>query len=334
MNIVQKFLNKKATLVLFLLIFFIAIITFSHKPAVPENDIEIVVDNLSVPWAIDFLPDGTLIFTEREGKVSTFNKKERKMVGEIRVSQRAESGLLGIAVDPNFNQNKFIYLYYTYEKNGFTYNKISRFFLGDKLNEEFVLLDNIPSAQYHDGGRIKFGPDGNLYATIGDATDPSSAQDIHSLAGKILRLHADGRAPIDNPFNNYVYSYGHRNPQGIDWNEFTGELYSAEHGPSRNDEINLIAKGGNYGWPEKCEDPSGRYIQPVRCYTEFTLAPSGIAFYKNELYVGGLRGTQLRRIVFDDNFNKIILEEELFSDIGRIRDVVEHDGYLYITTSN
>lgn len=292
---------------------------------------EVLVENLDTPWAIDFLPDGSMIFTERSGKVSILSKDELKVVGNIAVSERSESGLLGIAVDPEFIENRFVYLYYTHEKG----NRVSRFVLNKILEDEFILLDNIPSARFHDGGRIKFGLDGKLYITTGDATIPSSAQDINSLAGKILRMNKNGAIPDDNPFGNYAYSYGHRNPQGIVWHPISGDLYASEHGPTRNDEVNIIVKGRNYGWPYvECNEISDTYINPIRCYAEFTLAPSGIAFYKNDLYVAGLRGTQLRRIVFDEDYKTIISEEELFNDLGRIREVVEHNGYLYIATSN
>ena len=291
---------------------------------------EVLVENLDTPWAIDFLPDSRMIFTERLGRVSILDKNKLTVIKNIKVSEVDESGLLGIAVDPEFTQNKFIYLYYTHENGG----RVSRFILNETLEDEFILLDNIPNAQFHNGGRIKFGPDNNLYITTGDATIPSSAQVLDSLAGKILRINKNGSIPEDNPFGNYIYSYGHRNPQGIAWHPLTKELYSSEHGPTKNDEINIIMVGENYGWPDtECDEISSKYKNPIRCYSEFTLAPSGIAFYKNDLYIAGLRGKQLRRIVFDKT-GTITLEEELFNNLGRIREVVEHNGYLYIATSN
>ena len=148
-------------------------------------------------------------------------------------------------------------------------------------------------------------------------------------------MNKDGTIPTDNPFSSYVFSYGHRNPQGLAWHPATKQLYASEHGPTRNDEINFIVKGQNYGWPtEECDKASDKYTKPLRCYEEFTLAPSGIAFYNNDLYVTGLRGAQLRKIVLDKDYKTVINEEELFSELGRIRDVVEYNGYLYITTSN
>ncbi len=325
--------NMKKKLIIFLVITLIIIllIILIPKPIKQKGfRTEISVENLDTPWAIDFLPDDRLIFTERQGRVSILDNGNISVIANINVSEVSESGLLGIAVDPGFTKNKYIYLYYTHE-NG---NRVSRFILNNKLENEFILLDNIPNAQFHDGGRIKFGPDGKLYITTGDATIPSTAQDINSLAGKILRINKDGSIPEDNPFGNYVYSYGHRNPQGLAWHPITKQLFASEHGPTRNDEINIIMKGENYGWPiVQCTEISEQYINPIRCYSEFTLAPAGIAFYKNDLHVAGLRGIQLRKIVLDKD-GKISHEEELLTNLGRIRDVVEHNGYLYIATSN
>ena len=322
-----------AILIIIVVVFFISVKQPTEEGISSEFELEILVENLDTPWAIDFLPNGNMIFTERPGRVSIFDfdSREIRIVANIDVSEISESGLLGIAIDPNYANNHFVYVYYT-SNNG---NQVSRFeLINSELMNEVILLDNIPSARFHDGGRIKFGPNGKLYITTGDATDPSTAQDLNSLAGKILRINLDGTIPDNNPFGNYVYSYGHRNSQGIAWNS-NGELYSSEHGPSRNDEINIIVAGANYGWPNKCSEQEGiNDVKPIRCYTEFTLAPSGIAFYEGDLYVASLKGTQLRRIIFNEDYSKIIDEEELFSNLGRIREVVEHDGYLYIATSN
>ena len=295
-----------------------------------NSDFEILATNLEIPWAIDFLPDERLIFTQRPGEISILDNGKIKVVGKAG-SSYGEAGLLGIAVDPDFNKNKFVYLYYT-NNDG---NKISRFILNnDKLTEETVLLDGIRKSSNHDGGRLKFGPDGKLYATTGDALNPQSAQDINSLSGKILRMNKDGSIPEDNPFGNYIYSYGHRNPQGIAWHPKTGELFASEHGNFRNDEINLIVKGKNYGWPEiECDKTSKEVMSSIRCFDEFTLAPSGIAFYRDDLYVVGLRGEQLRKIALDENYN-VIKEEIIVDNLGRLREVVVHKGYLYISTSN
>lgn len=301
---------------------------------IDELDFEIIVENLDTPWAIDFLPDGNMIFTERPGNVNIvdFEEKERKIIAKISVAEISESGLAGIAVDPDFEENNFIYLYYTYEGNNNIWNRVSRFTLdNEELTDEKILLDNIPAARFHDGGRIRFGPDKRLYITTGDATLPSSAQDLNSVSGKILRMNKDTTIPADNPFGNYIYSYGHRNPQGLVWNE--NIMYAAEHGPTRRDEVNVIEIGKNYGWPTTCDEPSN-FENPIRCYTEFTLAPGGIAYHNNDLYVAGLRGTQLRKITLAEDGKTVVKEEELFSDLGRIREVVVHNDFLYIATSN
>jgi len=330
--------KKLISILIFILIIFLMFVLFNSENYKKDQGfgIETIVKNLDTVWAIDFLPSGEMIFTERPGRVNIydFNNGKNTIIAEIPITEISESGLAGVAVDPKFEENSFIYLYYTYEENGQVWNRVARFiFVNNKLNDEKILLDKIPAARFHDGGRIKFGPDGKLYITTGDATKPSTSQDINSLSGKILRMNQDGTIPENNPFGNYVYSYGHRNPQGIAWHPITKMMFSSEHGPTRNDELNIIVKGQNYGWPTECYESSD-YIDPIRCYTEFTLAPAGIAFYKNELYVAALRGSQLRRIFFDKDHRTIINEEELFSDLGRVRDVVENNGYLYIATSN
>lgn len=304
----------------------------SPQPTPAEGTTTILAENLDVPWAMDFLPNGTMIFTERAGTVNLLENNSTIKVADINVSQQTESGLLGVAVDPNFTENRYIYLYYTHDGG---VNRISRFVLDGSLENETVLLDDIPGGPIHNGGRLKFGPDGKLYATTGESGDENLAQNINSTGGKILRLNPDGTVPSDNPYGNYVYSYGHRDPQGITWNPSNGILYESEHGDTMNDEINIIVRGGNYGWPivQGNENQSG-YVSPIRVYTDFTLAPSGIAFYQDRLYVAGLRGSQLRVLNLSTDGKTVIGESVLISDLGRIRDVVEHDGYLYISTSN
>lgn len=291
----------------------------------------ILAENLNVPWAIDFLPNNTMIFTQRGGDVSLLNQDGSvKSVGRINVTAHGESGLLGVAVDPQFTQNKYIYVYYT-STNG---NRVSRFVLDGNLQNETVLLDNIPSNTIHNGGRIKFGPDGMLYITVGDAGNSSSAQDINSLSGKVLRMNKNGSVPSSNPFKNYVYTYGNRDPQGLTWST-NGTLYESEHGDTMNDEINILVPGGNYGWPIYQGNKTGTgFIAPLVVYVNYTLAPSGMAFFNNKLYVAGLRGSQLRQISLTDDGMGFTGQQALFTQLGRIREVVYHGGYLYIATSN
>lgn len=309
------------------------ILTYPYSTGPQTGETEILAENLNTPWSMDFLPNNTMIFTERGGKVNLlYENGSVENVANISTNQVSESGLLGVAVDPNFTENNYIYLYYTHD-NGI--NRISRFVLNRTLLNETIFLDNIPGGSIHNGGRLKFGPDGKLYVTTGDAGNPNIAQDLNSTGGKILRLNPDGTVPADNPYANYVYSYGHRNPQGLAWNPATGTLYASEHGSNRNDEINIIIKGGNYGWPLVEGNESGPgYISPLVVYTDFTLAPSGIAYYPNKLYVTGLRGTQLRVLTLSDDGKNVISESQLFTDIGRIRDVIVHKGIIYICTSN
>ena len=257
-----------------------------------------------------------------------------------------EGGLLGIAVDPDFEQNNYIYLYYTYNEFTTTLNKIVRYQVNDlTVTEDKVLIDGIPGASYHDGGRIQFGPDGKLYITTGDGGNPKLSQDLNSLGGKILRINSDGTIPDDNPWQDSpIYTIGHRNPQGIDWDE-SGNLVATEHGQSAHDEINLIIPGANYGWPDVIGDETADGLQnPILHTGDDTWAPSGAEFYDGDkipqwsgkYFVATLRGGHLHMIDFDLENNKVISHEKLFQDeFGRLRDVqTGPDGYLYILTSN
>ena len=308
-----------------------------------KTNIEVVAKDLEVPWALDFLPNGDLIFTERKGLIKLLKKdiKEIKILGEIKVKQIGESGLHGIAIDPNFSENHYLYLYYTYSgKDTDTLNRVSRFTYEDNnLENELIIVDKIPGAIYHDGGRIKFGPDGYLYITTGDATKPSLSQSKDSLAGKILRVTPEGNPAPNNPFNTAIYSYGHRNPQGIAWDS-SGNLWATEHGRSGAksglDELNFIQAGNNYGWDiiEGIEQKTNMITPVINSGTDTTWAPAGIAFYKNSLFFAGLRGSTLYQAVLENNKVKE-LKKHFINQFGRIREVVlGPDNMLYITTSN
>lgn len=320
----------------------------------PQYDlrVETIAENLDIPWAIAFAPDGRIFVTERTGtlRVIEDGSLQNSPVLKLDVGG-AEGGLLGLALDPNFEQNHHLYLYYTYSEFLSTYNRVSRFTESDNaLSGELVLVDKIPGAAIHDGGRIKFGPDGKLYITTGDAANASLAQDLNSLAGKILRINPDGTIPDDNPFaNSPVYSYGHRNPQGLDWDPLTKILVATEHGPSgemgfARDEINIIYPGKNYGWPEITGDEQDpRYISPIFQTGNVAWAPSGAAFYdgnkipnlNGKFLVANLRGTHLHAFEIDTTDGKILSEQSLFSGtFGRLRDVHVNDGYIYLLTSN
>jgi glucose/arabinose dehydrogenase len=321
-------------------------ITFAEKSE--KYVIETVAENLEIPWSIAFAPDDRIFVTERKGNLRVIENGQlsSEPVAVFSVSG-GEGGLLGIVLDPTFDENHYLYLYYTYSEFLTNYNKVVRFTeKNNRLFDELVLLDKIPGAGIHDGGRIKFGPDGKLYITTGDAANGSLAQDLNSLAGKILRINPDGTMPNDNPFEDSpVFSYGHRNPQGLDWNPFSGKLVAAEHGQNAHDEINVVESGKNYGWPivvGSGNDPN--YVDPILHTGTETWAPSGASFYnsdkipewKNKFFVATLRGTHLRVLDFDLQENKVISSEALFSkEFGRLRDVVVGpDGYLYLLTSN
>ena len=207
-----------------------------------------------------------------------------------------------------------------------------------------ILIDKIPGGEIHNGGRIKIGPDNKLYITTGDAGNPSLAQNLKSTAGKILRIELNGNIPIDNPFiNSPVYSFGHRNPQGLAWNS-KNILYSSEHGQTAHDEINIIIPGANYGWPivqGNEESPEIITQKPLLHSGEKTWAPSGIAFinkgpWQGKLLVATLRGRQLLSISMNENGTLVKNVESWFeNEYGRLRDVIQtNDGSIYLTTSN
>lgn len=303
--------------------------------------VQFVATNLQKPWSMSF-GDNKIFFTEKIGKIRVIDNGTlvNESVADLQVADVTDAGLLGITLDPDFENNHFIYVYYTYQEGNNLWNKVLRITeFNDKMTDSKVILDKIPGAEFDDGGVIKFGPDKKLYIGTGDATDQNSAQDLKSLAGKILRLNDDGSIPQDNPFpNSPVYSYGHRNPQGLAWDD-KGNLYETEEGPTRNDEINLIKPGQNYGWPSQECSGSQQYQAALVCYNP-SIGPAGITYYstgkldiKNSLVLSTLLGHSLYQLPVQ---NDTILEQKIILDgVGRIRDVSEGpDGYLYILTSN
>lgn len=296
-----------------------------------NGNMEVIALDLSVPWAIDW--DGTSLYiSERTGSIVkiTGNRKIRQNLHlKKKLSTASEAGVLGFVLHPEKKNGAF--LYYTYEDESGQFNRVVE--IQEKNNEWFeekVLLDQIPSGNFHHGGRIKIGPDKKLYITTGDATNPMIAQDKTSLGGKILRMNLDGTIPDDNPYpNSFVYSYGHRNPQGLAWDE-TGQLYSSEHGSSAHDEINLIKPKGNYGWPfiQGDETRSGM-IAPLFHSGYHTWAPSGIAYHNGFLYVAMLRGEGI--LAFD---LKKKTYKQIVSNVGRVRDVFILRDHLFFVTNN
>jgi len=311
--------------------------------------VEVIVKGLEVPWALVFAPDGRLFVPERPGRVrivDTARNTSDLALTLDGVFADGEGGVLGLALDPAFASNRLVYLYYSARTSGGAVNRVVRYReSGGRLGEQVVLLDNIPANTIHDGGRMRFGPDGLLYITAGDAANEGLAQDVASFAGKILRINPDGTTPRGNPFSSPIYSYGHRNPQGFDWHPVTGDLWESEHGATGNDEINVVDNGANYGWPGiqgNQTQPGMR--EPITFYNP-AVAPSGASFYRgqrfpqfaNNLFVATLRGTLLLRLRIDPASPRRLIGQErlLEGQFGRIRDVVTGpDGYLYFCTNN
>ena len=300
--------------------------------------VETVVTHVEVPWALAFATDGRLFFTERPGRLRVVSdgKLAPDPVARLPVKASGESGLMGLALDPEFARNGHLYVCYTADKGRSVVNRIARLTVRDgHAGDERVVLDDMPAAGIHDGCRLKFGPDGKLYATMGDAAQPARAQQRDSLSGKILRIDADGSVPVDNPFRGSpVWSLGHRNPQGLAW-DGAGRLWESEHGSSAHDEINLIQPGRNYGWPEvRGGETREGFVAPALESGDDTWAPSGIAILRGTLYVAALRGQRLLAIpIADGKVGRVTAL--LANEHGRLRDVVVGpDGALWVATNN
>lgn len=305
-----------------------------------EPQVETLVTGLEVPWELVFLPDGRALVTERPGRVrlisATGDLLERP-AAEVDVSALGEGGLLGLALDPEFERNDLVYLYYTTASG----MEVARYRLGgDRLVEEAVVLDGIVAGTIHDSGRIHFGPDDRLYVATGDAGQPDLAQDQGSLNGKFLRMEPAAYRG-DSPGEAEIYTLGHRNPQGFDWEAGTDRLLSTEHGNIGNDEVNDLREGHNYGWPEAEGSDHGGFEPPIALYEE-AIAPSGATFvskpgseWTGDYLIAALVGEQIRRLSFDEA-GEVVENEALFEgELGRVRTVVEGpDGALYALTSN
>ncbi len=310
--------------------------------------VSLMAENLEIPWSMDFLPDGKKIFTERPGRIRIIDENgdlwDNSVDVTLNVAHVGEGGLLGIVLHPNYTSTQYIYIYFTYEEGGEYKDKVVRYQLSledqtAEMSNAYTIIEDIPGASYHDGGRIKFGPDEKLYITTGDAGNTSAAQDKNNLAGKILRFNADGSIPDDNPFGDSpVYSYGHRNPQGLAWDS-EGRLWSTEHGSTSTDELNLIEAGKNYGWPVIRGDQTNENMETpvIHSGSSTTWAPSGLAFQNDTLYWGGLRGEGLYVVEDVSSYptSPISVEKYFDGDYGRIRAAVNGpNGFIYLLTSN
>lgn len=301
------------------------------KAAEPQQP-ETVARHLEAPWSVAFHGDTALVSERDSGRILELTADGTREVGVIdgavEQSGTGEGGLLGIAVHEGS-----LYTYFTTESE----NRIERRDLTGEpgslgIGQPQVVLEGIPASNYHNGGRIAFGPDGKLYATVGDASESSNAQDRESLAGKILRMEPDGSVPADNPFGSLVYSYGHRNPQGIARGP-DGTLYASEFGQDTWDELNVIEPGGNYGWPEAegIAEQEG-FIDPVQQWTPDEASPSGITIAHDTIYIANLRGERLRQVPLDDLGSAT---ERYVGEYGRLRDVVTTpDGAVWLVSNN
>jgi glucose/arabinose dehydrogenase len=302
----------------------------------PPQVADILAEGLEVPWGVDFLPDGRAVVTERiSGRVVRVGPDGTVTpLGTVPAAvPQGEAGLLGVAVSPDFDSDRTLYLYLTTE----TDNRVVRAELdGTRLGRTTVVLDGIPAGFIHDGGRIAFGPDGHLYVTTGETGDPELAQDPRSLAGKILRITTDGRPAPGNPDpGSPVWSLGHRNVQGLAWDD-EGRLWASEFGDSEWDELNLVEKGGNYGWP-RVEGAGGdaSYVDPQLVWPVDQASPSGLAFADGHLWMAGLRGQRLWRITVSGKGEASKPRAFFTEDFGRLRTVAAApDGLLWLTTSN
>jgi glucose/arabinose dehydrogenase len=300
----------------------------AERVDVASDEIETVATGLVAPWAIAFLPDGRAVLTERGGRLSVVSRGAPSPVGSSQqlaeVQPGGEGGLLGVAVSPNYATDGWVYVYYTSP----TDNRIARLHLGQAPEP---VLTGIPKSNVHNGGRIAFGPDGMLYAGTGDASSGGQSQDRASMAGKILRITPDGKPAPGNPFGTAVYSYGHRNVQGLAW-DAGGQLFASEFGQNRYDELNRITPGANYGWPTvegMGDDPA--YTNPVATWATSDASPSGLAIRDGQAYLACLRGAKLYRIGLDGSHPQALLDGEF----GRLRAVVNApDGSLWVLTSN
>jgi len=322
----------------------------SNPPPLPEpiienvstSSVEILATNFDKPWSIAFA-DERIFVSEKSGKIRVVTPSgllDSPLIA-LRTPDIFGGGLLGLTTHPNFENNHFLYAYYTYEENNQLWNKVIRITEeNNKAKEITTIIDKIPGSAFSNGGVIKFGPDEKLYIGTGSVSDSlKESQNLDSLIGKILRLNDDGTIPSDNPFKNSpIFTYGHRNPTGLAWNN-QGVMFETESGPTKNDEINLIVAGSNYGWPDaQCYTNDKSFTNPLECFDP-GLEPGGIIFYsgdklnlENNMILASQKATNLFEVEISDNDVNL---QRILSGVGRIRDVAQGpDGYVYILTTN
>ncbi|ABK78628.1 glucose/sorbosone dehydrogenase [Cenarchaeum symbiosum A] len=306
-----------------------------------SGSVDVLATGLDEPRHLAFYGDRVFL-TEKAGRVRVVQDDVllEEPLAVLRVADELDSGLLGIAVHPDFGENHKLYVYHSYIEDGAAWNRILQITERDnKLEDAETVLDKIPGSRFSNGGVIKFGPDGKLYVGTGSVSDTLHlSQEMDSLGGKILRINDDGSIPSDNPFEGSpVYSLGHRDPQGMAWSS-DGTMYASDLGPSKNDEINVIIPGGNYGWPDH-ECSGGGYEDSILCFDP-AIEPGGLVVYSGEQleFGGSLIMTSLRvgsLYGFDPTDGGLEDRQSILAGLGRIRDVDEGpDGYLYALTSN
>jgi aldose sugar dehydrogenase len=331
---------------------------------IPKFRVETVASNLEIVWSIVFAPDGRMFFTERPGRVRVIENGKLRAAPFFTVPDiepSGESGLMGMALHPKFSENHFVYLAYAYKTGGNQFVRVARYReTGETLTEARTIIEQIPASRYHSGTRLRFGPDGKLYITTGDARNQSQAQKLEAIGGKTLRLNDDGTVPADNPFVNRpgarpeIWTYGHRNSQGMDWQPGSDLMFQTEHGPTiidgvslfgkrtGGDEVNIVERGKNYGWAKISHQMKHEGMEaPLMEYTPAVAPASGMFYrgnlfpqFKGNFFFGTLKGQSIIRLVLDGR--RVVSQDKLLLKLyGRIREVSESpDGSIYFSTSN
>jgi len=320
-------------------------------------DTSTLISGLDTPWEILWGPDNYLWFTERQGTVSRLNPDNGQRTIILTISdvfEYGEGGLLGMALHPDFQSQPFVYLVYNYTSGSLIKERLVRYsWDGNSLTNQETLIDGISANSYHDGSRLVFGPDGKLYMSTGDAGNTGNSQNMNSLSGKTLRINPDGSVPDDNPFSgSYIWTTGHRNAQGLTFSP-DGILYSSEHGPDTDDELNIIESGRNYGWPQVagyCDLPAetdfcneNNVREPLAAWTP-TLAVAGISYYdhpgipewQHSILMTSLKAGKLVSLKLSSNGLSVVEQADWFvNHYGRLRDIcVSPDGRVYLAVSN
>lgn len=336
-----------------------------HPPGI---EVTPYATGMEIIWSLEFAPDGRLFVAERAGRIRVVDAsgqlEAKPWLSIANITSRFEDGLLGLTLDPDFSEQAWVYVYYATEKNGVIVNRVSRFREDSGHGgTEQVLLDDIPSGRIHNGGRLRFGPDGMLYVATGDTFEAMRAQNLNDTGGSILRITREGQVPAENPFaGNPIWAYGLRSPHGLSFRPSDGTLFAADNGPSTEwpaqfirarDELNLIDKGANYGWPIVVGAPGmAQFADPLLAWAPRSVPPGDLMFYnadampelRGDLLLSSLAAQALLRIRFEDDSdpNRVTSIERWFNDggangavYGRLRGMtVGPDGAIYVGTGN